>query len=245
MYNIALLLTQHPDRELTWGLQILDNALRDNPHVILASDLVIPSGGQDVNSLLSGRVEQHHAGLTVDQLEQIVRFGDQNGAQYGELECVLHVGDSLSDRLYEVVVTSYLRGDYAELMPLVPLQDTQHGRGLVFQRRCQLQLQAALRRSLQTNGISVMSFTRISPWRHRILFGRTYFRPLTPVSRIIQERCQEIWHGAELLSKPRSWFRTLRYIDIRRFDMHLSMREGKKWEIHSRGSIARRGGTSS
>ena len=85
-----------------------------------------------------------------------MRFGNQNGAQYGELECVLHVGDSLSDRLYEVVVTSYLRGDYAKLMPLVPLQDTQHRRGLMFQRRCQLQLQTTLRRPLQTNGIPVM-----------------------------------------------------------------------------------------
>lgn len=151
-HNLAL--TQHSDRELAGCLQVLDDALRHHPHVILAGDFLIGRGAQDAGGFLPGRVQQHHPGLALDELLQVVpRVGDQDGAQYGELERVLHVGDSLSNRLYEVVVTSYLRGDYAELMPLVPLQDAQHRRGLMLQRRRQLQLQAALRRPLQTNGI--------------------------------------------------------------------------------------------
>lgn len=139
------------------SLQILDDALRHYPHVIFAGDFLIGRRAQDAGGFLPGRVQQHHPGLALDQFLQIVPWiGDQNGAQYGELERVLHIGDSLSNRLYEVVVTSNLRGDYAELMPLVPLQDAQHRRGLMFQRRRQLQLQAALRCPLQTNGILVM-----------------------------------------------------------------------------------------
>lgn len=59
-------------------------------------------------------------------------------------------------------------------MPLVPLQDTQHRRGLMFQRWCQLQLQVALRRPLQTG--------RNSPelrfvWRHE---RTVHFRSVLP-----------------------------------------------------------------
>lgn len=60
------------------------------------------------------------------------------------LESVLHFCDPLPNRLNEVVMTRYLAGDYGELVPLVALQDAQHGGGLVFQRRGKLQLKAGL-----------------------------------------------------------------------------------------------------
>ena len=60
------------------------------------------------------------------------------------LESILHFCYPLSNRLYEVVMTRYLAGDYGELMPLIALQDAQHGGRLVFQRRRKLQLKARL-----------------------------------------------------------------------------------------------------
>ena len=60
------------------------------------------------------------------------------------LESVLHFCYPLPYRLYEVVVTRYLAGDYGELVPLIPLQDAQHGGRLVFQRRGKLQLKTRL-----------------------------------------------------------------------------------------------------
>lgn len=50
------------------------------------------------------------------------------------LEPVLHVWYLLSDGLYEVVVAGDLRRYDGETVPLVPFQDTQHGRRLVLQR---------------------------------------------------------------------------------------------------------------
>jgi len=60
------------------------------------------------------------------------------------LESVLHFSHPFPNGLYEVVMTRYLAGDYGELVPLIALQDTQHGGGLVFQRRGELQLKAGL-----------------------------------------------------------------------------------------------------
>jgi hypothetical protein len=56
----------------------------------------------------------------------------------------LHFCDPLSNRLYEIIMTRYLAGDYGELVPLVAFQDAQHGGGLVFQRGGKLQLEAGL-----------------------------------------------------------------------------------------------------
>ena len=65
------------------------------------------------------------------------------------LESVLHFCYPLPNRLYEVVMTRYLAGDYGELVPLIALQDAQHGGCLVFQRRGKLQLKTRLGCSLQ------------------------------------------------------------------------------------------------
>jgi hypothetical protein len=60
------------------------------------------------------------------------------------LETWLHLHHPLPDCLNKIIVTSDLAGDDRELMPLVPLQDTQHGSSLVFQRWRQLQLKTRL-----------------------------------------------------------------------------------------------------
>lgn len=138
-------------------MQVLDNALRHNPNVIFPGDFVVVGGGQDMGGLLPGRIKQHHPRFAVNQLEKIVRFGDQDRAQYRELKGVLHVGDPFTDSLDEIVVSCDLRGNHAELVPFVPLEDAQHRGSLMFQRRCQLQLQVTLRGSLKTEirGVSL------------------------------------------------------------------------------------------
>lgn len=65
------------------------------------------------------------------------------------LESVLHVCYPLPDCLNKIVVPRDLAGDDRELMPLVPLQDTQHGGSLVLQRWGQLQLKTQLRSPLK------------------------------------------------------------------------------------------------
>jgi hypothetical protein len=56
----------------------------------------------------------------------------------------LHLHRPLSDCLNKIIVPRDLAGDNRELVPLVPLQDTQHGGDLVFQRWRQLQLKTRL-----------------------------------------------------------------------------------------------------
>lgn len=60
----------------------------------------------------------------------------------------LQRSDSLAHGLYEVIVSRDGGGDNAELVPLVALQDGQHGRGLVLDGRRQLQPQRRVRRAL-------------------------------------------------------------------------------------------------
>jgi hypothetical protein len=56
----------------------------------------------------------------------------------------LHLHCPLSDCLNKITVPRDLAGDNRELVPLVSLQDTQHGSNLVFQRWRQLQLKTRL-----------------------------------------------------------------------------------------------------
>lgn len=131
-------LTQHPDWKLAGRLQVLDHALRHHPNVILPRDFVIVGSAQYPDRLLPGRIQEHNPRLAVHQFHEIAGIRDQDRVQYRELERVLHLGYSLADRLHEIVVARYLRGDHAELMPLVPLEDAQHRGRLMLQRWRQL-----------------------------------------------------------------------------------------------------------
>ena len=53
--------------------------------------------------------------------------------------------DLVPDRLYEVVVAGDLGGDDPEVLPVVPVQDTEHGRDLVVDARRQLEVVRVLR----------------------------------------------------------------------------------------------------
>lgn len=137
-------LTNHSDREKRSRLQILDHTLGNDPDVIFPRDLEILSLPEDFVGLLLGRVQQYDPGLAVDEVDQILALGPKYGAEQSELEAFLALGHSLSNGLHEVVVSCYLGGNHAELMPLVALEDAQHGRALVLDRGCELQVQAAL-----------------------------------------------------------------------------------------------------
>jgi hypothetical protein len=74
------------------------------------------------------------------------------------LEVWLHLHHPLPDCLNKIIVPRDLAGDDRELMPFIPLQDTQHGGSLVFQRRRQLQLKTQLRSPLKyTNNRFLLS----------------------------------------------------------------------------------------
>jgi hypothetical protein len=60
------------------------------------------------------------------------------------LESVLHFCNPFADCLNKIIVSRDLAGDNGELVPLVPLQDTQHGGSLMFQGWGQLQLKTRL-----------------------------------------------------------------------------------------------------
>jgi hypothetical protein len=77
------------------------------------------------------------------------------------LEMWLHLRHPLSDCLNKIIVPRDLTGDDRELVPLVPLQNAQHGSSLVFQRWRQLQLKTELRSSLK-NTKKWLSYCRLS-----------------------------------------------------------------------------------
>lgn len=83
-------LTQHAHGELIRGLQgILDYALRHHPHVILAGDVVVLGGRQDLDRFFPGTIQEHHARLRVHQSGQVALLRHEHGVEDGELETVL------------------------------------------------------------------------------------------------------------------------------------------------------------
>ena len=132
-------------------LKSLNDALRHDPHVILAGDLELLCCPQYIIRLLPRRVQQHDTRLAVDQVHQILGLGPQHRVQQREFESLLGLADTLAHRLDEVVMAGDLGRDDAELVPLVALEDAEHGGCLVLDRRGQLQVQATLRRALIVN----------------------------------------------------------------------------------------------
>lgn len=93
-------LTEHPHRKLVRCLErVLDNALRHDPNVVLAGEVEVSCGRQNVDGFLPSAVQEHNSGFRVNESGQVTPVGNENGIQYCEFEAVLEQRISISRRI--------------------------------------------------------------------------------------------------------------------------------------------------
>lgn len=90
-------LTKHADWELRGVHLVLNDRLRDDPDVVLAGDLVLPGIGEDLNGLLSSRVEEHHSWLGVHQVHQVGGLSHLDRVEDGEPAKETEIEDSIRE----------------------------------------------------------------------------------------------------------------------------------------------------